>query len=81
MYHYFAPLFIGYFPEYAESIPGESTNALSAAAKEHGVYILGGSIPEREGDKLYNTCTVWNPEGQMIAKHRKVCIIICIFRI
>ncbi|KAK7071282.1 Carbon-nitrogen hydrolase, partial [Halocaridina rubra] len=61
-----------YFPEYAEAVPGESTNALSVAAKEHGIYLIGGSIPECDGHKLYNTCTVWNPQGEMIAKHRKV---------
>ncbi|XP_064093772.1 omega-amidase NIT2-like [Macrobrachium nipponense] len=67
-----SPYGTSYFPEYAEPIPGESTNALSSAAKEHGIFIVGGSIPERDGDKLYNTCTVWNPEGQMVAKHRKI---------
>ncbi len=33
---------------------------------------VAGSIPEREGEKLYNTCTVYNPEGDMVAKYRKV---------
>ena len=32
-----------------------------------------GSIPECDGDKLFNTCTVFNPEGEMVAKYRKVC--------
>ncbi|XP_068213164.1 omega-amidase NIT2 [Palaemon carinicauda] len=67
-----SPYGTNYFPQYAEPIPGESTNALSSAAKENGIFIVGGSIPERDGDTLYNTCTVWNPEGQMIAKHRKI---------
>ncbi|XP_061399342.1 omega-amidase NIT2-like [Musca vetustissima] len=63
-----------YFPEYAETIPnGESAKTLSELAKELGVYIVGGSIPELgEDNKLYNTCTVWCPEGKLIAKHRKV---------
>lgn len=67
-----SPYGTNYFSQYAEAIPGETTEALSVAAKEHGVYIVGGSIPERDGDKLYNTCTVWNPKGDMIANHRKV---------
>ncbi|XP_076483798.1 omega-amidase NIT2-A-like [Bombus vancouverensis nearcticus] len=29
-------------------------------------------MPEIEGDKLYNTCTIWGPDGTLIAKHRKV---------
>lgn len=61
-----------YFPKYAENIPGESTSALSDAAKKFGVFIVGGSIPERDGDKLFNTSTVWGPQGNMIAKHRKI---------
>lgn len=36
------------------------------------MYIVGGSIPEICDDKVYNTCTVWDPDGNLIAKHRKV---------
>ncbi|KAF9986600.1 hypothetical protein BGZ65_006958, partial [Modicella reniformis] len=38
------------------------------------VYLIGGSIPERDlaDNKIYNTCTVYNPEGTIIATHRKV---------
>ncbi|XP_049783224.1 omega-amidase NIT2 [Schistocerca cancellata] len=62
-----------YFSSYAEEIPsGETSKALSQAAKENNVYLIGGSIPERDGNKLYNTCTIWNRSGQMVAKHRKV---------
>lgn len=62
-----------YFGEYAESIPdGFTSTELSKAAKELGVFVIGGSIPERDQDKLYNTCTVWGPQGDLIAKHRKM---------
>ncbi|XP_067676931.1 omega-amidase NIT2-like [Haliotis asinina] len=61
-----------YFPEYAEAIPGPSTHALSKAAKENNVFVVGGSIPEEENGNFYNTCTVYDPEGSLIAKHRKV---------
>ena len=27
-----------------------------------------GSIPECDGDKLFKTCTVFSPEGEMVAK-------------
>ncbi|KAH3787617.1 omega-amidase NIT2-like [Dreissena polymorpha] len=67
-----SPYGTSYFPEYAESIPGPSTEMLLAAAKENNVFLVGGSIPERDGDKIYNTCTVFNPNGDMIAKHRKM---------
>ncbi|RHZ75250.1 hypothetical protein Glove_216g105 [Diversispora epigaea] len=64
-----------YFDQYAEFIPnGESVKTLSEAAKEAKAYIIGGSIPERDETtkKLYNTCSVYDPEGNLIAKHRKV---------
>uniref|UniRef100_A0A8V0XSR4 omega-amidase n=1 Tax=Gallus gallus TaxID=9031 RepID=A0A8V0XSR4_CHICK len=61
-----------YFKEYAEKIPGESTQKLSAVAKECSIYLIGGSIPEEDGGKLYNTCTVFGPDGAILAKHRKI---------
>jgi len=62
------------FKEYSESVPkGYTCEALSQCAKDNNVYIVGGSIPEDDGNgKLYNTCTVWSPAGEMLAKHRKV---------
>lgn len=62
-----------YFGEYAEAVPdGSSCKALSQMARDNNVHLVGGSIPEREGETLYNTSTVWAPDGTMIAKHRKV---------
>lgn len=31
-----------------------------------------GSIPEEDDGKLYNTCLVFDPSGELILKHRKV---------
>jgi len=47
---------------------------LSEAAKENKIYLIGGSIPEKDPStfKIYNTSMVFNREGQMIAKHRKM---------
>jgi len=62
-----------YFAEYAEEVPnGDTCRALSEAAKASQVFLIGGSIPERDGDKLYNTLTVWSPEGELLQKHRKM---------
>lgn len=71
-----APYGEEFFDKYAELVPnGPTCAALSAIAKELNIYLLGGSIPERDSDNpkiLYNTATVWSPNGEMIAKHRKV---------
>ncbi|ORY32900.1 carbon-nitrogen hydrolase [Naematelia encephala] len=48
---------------------------LSDAAIQTGIYIIGGSIPERDltdDTKVYNTMTVWDPQGRMIGKYRKM---------
>ena len=50
-----------------------SVNLLQQKAIQHQIYLVGGSIPEVDQDnQLYNTCIVVNPQGQIIAKHRKV---------
>lgn len=68
-----SPYGTSYFPEYAEPIPGPSTEALSKAAKDNKVFLIGGSIPEKDSDgKLYNTSTIYSPEGKMIGVHRKI---------
>ena len=36
------------------------------------MHIIAGSIPEREGDNLYNTCCIFDNKGELIDTHRKV---------
>ncbi|KAH8354540.1 hypothetical protein KR084_000905, partial [Drosophila pseudotakahashii] len=68
-----APYGQEHFPKFAEKVPeGPTCQSLSQLASELGIYIIGGSIVEREGDQLYNTCTVWSPDGTLIGKHRKI---------
>ncbi len=61
-----------FFPDFAEVYPGESTKRLSRLAKALGVYIVGGSIPEKDGDSIYNTSFIFGPEGQLLGRHRKM---------
>jgi predicted amidohydrolase len=61
------------FPKYAESFPdGETIKMLSLAAKEEAIYLVGGSIPERENGLIYNTSFVFGPRGELLAKHQKI---------
>ncbi|XP_073315290.1 omega-amidase, chloroplastic isoform X1 [Primulina huaijiensis] len=65
------------FPVYAEDIDAgfdasPSTAMLSDVARLLNITIVGGSVPERSGDKLYNTCCVFGPDGKVKAKHRKI---------
>jgi len=67
------PYNIKLFDEYSENeTDGETIAALSKKAKELGIYIFGGSIPEKENDKTYNSCFVFSRKGEVIGKHRKM---------
>jgi omega-amidase len=71
-----------YFPTYAETLlpspptPSQSPtfHALSSLASETKTYLLGGSIPEfvPETEKYHNTSLLFDPEGKLLATHRKV---------
>jgi len=56
----------------SEPVPGPTTRALSKAAKENSVIIVGGSVCERAGSLTYNTCAVFSEEGKMLGTYRKV---------
>lgn len=63
------------FGDYAEDLSSDdapSAALLQSLAAQHKVWIVGGSIAERDGDKLYNTCLIFDPNGVRVAKHRKV---------
>lgn len=71
------------FDQFAEAIPSvgakptkdanPTTCAILEMAQEHKIFLIGGSIPERgEDGKLYNTSVVASPEGEILAKHRKI---------
>ena len=61
-----------YFREFAARGHEDSVAALSAWARENGIWIVGGSVPEREGERLYNTSFVFDDRGSLAARHRKV---------
>ncbi|MGM0438454.1 MAG: carbon-nitrogen hydrolase family protein [Bacillota bacterium] len=61
------------FPEYAEKVGGKTWRFLSELAKEKEIYLVGGSIPEKDDkNNIYNTSYVFNKNGEQIAKHRKI---------
>ena len=61
------------FIEYCEEEQSSYTlNNISKLAQANNVYILAGSIPEKENDKIYNTSYLFDKTGEIIAKHRKM---------
>lgn len=45
---------------------------MSRWAKEYGLLLVGGSIPEVENGRMYNTCYVFDRSGAQLAKYRKM---------
>ncbi len=61
------------FLEYAEPEAGEGYRLLAEMAKEYGIYLIAGSMPEKDDEgKVYNTSYVFDRKGNKIGKHRKV---------
>ncbi len=55
----------------AQEIPGPATDALAAWAKECGIVLIA-SVYEKAKNGLYNTAVVFNPDGTLLGKYRKV---------
>ena len=60
------------FREYSEEKNGKTWTFLSTMAKNNKIYLIGGSIPERENDKIYNTSFIFDSNGNQISRHRKM---------
>lgn len=61
------------FPVYAEEEGGPVWQQLSEYAKQYGIYLIGGSMPEKDAEgKVYNTSYIFDRQGKQIGKHRKV---------
>jgi predicted amidohydrolase len=60
--------------EAAEKIPGPTSEAFAAKARELGMWILAGSIPEvsEYADRNYNTSLLFDRQGEMVARYRKI---------
>ncbi len=59
-------------PALAECMPGETENILCKLARETGLWLIPGSLYERDGDAIYNTTPVIDPQGNVVVRHRKI---------
>lgn len=60
--------------EYKQSLDGELVAWMKELATRLQIFLLAGSFPEAipESEKIYNTCLLINPQGQIIAHYRKI---------
>lgn len=61
-----------FFRAYAEPQGGDTWRAMAACARENGVLLVAGSMPELDGERVYNTSFVFDRSGEQIARHRKM---------
>jgi len=66
------PYDYNYFSRFSETYQGETTAMLSGIAEELNIIIIGGSIPEKDEGRIYNTSFTFGKDGKMIARHRKI---------
>ena len=59
-------------PEGSGADGGEAYEFLRGAARALGVAVHGGSIAERDGERLFNTTLVFDRDGRELGRYRKV---------
>jgi predicted amidohydrolase len=63
----FGPLIVN-----AQPLPNPTEQVFQAWAKKHGIWLLPGSMFERDGDKVFNTASVIDPDGNVVGRYRKM---------
>jgi predicted amidohydrolase len=55
-----------------EAIPGSTGRRLEECAAENGIILVAGSIYERAGNGLFNTCMTFDRQRGLLGKYRKI---------
>jgi formamidase len=61
----------GYAAEVAIEIPGPETDRLARLALDTGLWLVPGSLYERDGAGVRNTAIVLSPDGELVSVYRK----------
>ena len=62
----------GFVADVAQPVPGPLTERLGKIAARAKRWIVPGSIVERAGEHLHNTALVFDPDGELVARYRKL---------
>lgn len=57
---------------WAETLPGPTEDYFCMLARKHNVWIVNGSLYELYSDEVFNTTSVINADGEVVARHRKL---------
>jgi predicted amidohydrolase len=56
----------------AQPLPNPTEERCREWARRYGIWLLPGSMFERAGDKVYNTASVIDPDGNVVGRYRKM---------
>jgi predicted amidohydrolase len=56
----------------AEALPGPTEQRYCDLARHLGIWLVPGSLYEREGERIYNTAVVIDPGGRVVGRYRKI---------
>ena len=58
--------------DHAQCMPGDAEDRLCAAAREHGLWLVPGSLYETRDGQVFNTTPVIDPDGKVVGRYRKI---------
>jgi predicted amidohydrolase len=58
--------------EHTEAEDGPAERAFRQLAQHHGIWLLPGSLFQRQGDRICNVAPVIDPTGKVVARYRKM---------
>ena len=56
----------------AQELPGVFEQEMQYMAQKYGIWILPGSVFEKREEKVFNTATVINPQGEIVTRYSKM---------
>lgn len=62
----------GPLTHHAMPFPNEVENMFCEQAAKHGIWIIPGTMFQKEEDKIFNTASVINPGGEVIGRYHKL---------
>ncbi|PLW83878.1 carbon-nitrogen hydrolase family protein [Kineobactrum sediminis] len=58
--------------QHAQPLPSDIEAHYCRLAAEHGIWLVPGTLFERDGEEVFNTLPVINPAGEVVARYRKM---------
>lgn len=57
---------------YALSFPNETERLFCELARQYNIWLIPGSMFQKQEDRIYNTATVINPQGEVVGRYNKM---------